>query len=182
MLKQFIKTLTSVLIPLLPVSVMAQQPMGIGAAITESGFDCTFIVIVGGEGTYTPLLPFGSGIINVPMSENTHIVFSNSAKGNRTLNCTGTIKAGTSVSGYDQLTGEMVTGVTLSIPEVCEELAYIAPDVCRGNQLTIVNSTTTPFQCRIPGQPDAWTTRWKQTATSSGKYGLNCSSKDENLL
>ena len=176
---QIKKALISSSFLFLPALAFAQQPVGVGAAITASGFDCTFIVIVAGEGTYTPLLPFGSGIINVPMSENTHIVFSNSANGNRTLNCTGTIKAGTTVSGIDQVTGAWATGVASSLPEVCEELAYVAPEVCRGNGAVIVNSNTTPFLCRIPGETDAWTTRWKQTTSPSGKYGLNCSSKDE---
>ncbi len=175
---QNIKLSSALLFLFLPVLAYSQQPPGVGAAITASGFDCTFIVIVGGEGTYTPYLPFGSGIVHVPMSDNTHIVFSNSAKGNRKLNCTGEIKAGTVVSGYDQVTGLEVEGVALSLPAVCEELAYVAPDVCRGSGAVIINSNTTPFLCRIPGEIDAWTTRWRQITSPSGRYSLNCSSKD----
>ena len=89
---------------LLPLFSNAQQAPEVGAAMTASGFDCTFIVIVGPPGTFTPILPnefgeFTYGILHVPMNENTHIVLSNSANGNRTLNCQGSLEFGDAVGG-----------------------------------------------------------------------------------
>ena len=183
------KILGAVCAALLPVFSYAQQAPEVGAAMTASGFDCTFIVLVGPPGTFTPILPnhlgvFTYGILHVPMNDNTHVVLSNSSNGNRTLNCQGRLAFGDLAGGYDQGNWPaFATGTMLSIEEVCEATSLVAPDVCKGKKgPAVINSLTSFFQCRIPGVPgegipDAWTTKWRQILTPSGQISLNCSSK-----
>lgn len=166
------------LLSLLPSLAFSQQSPQVGAADTDSGFACMFMVLVGGEGSYTPVYPNGAGIIHVPVSQDIRAVYTNSTAHSKALNCIAQITPGSTVSGYDHSTGQTVAGAALSLKDICDSATGAAPALCNPGQTATISSANYPFACQLPG-PNASVAHWRQGISHSGGYSLNCSAEGE---
>jgi hypothetical protein len=113
------------------ISAFADPPAGVGSAdISQS--PCMVQTTVTGDGSFTPFLPGGLGVLLVEIGE-AQVVESNSARGNVHLSCHGQLTFGDYVEGYDFVTGDIADGFLPTGPESCESLIAAGfPDACRG--------------------------------------------------
>jgi hypothetical protein len=152
----------------------ADPPAGVGAAVTESGFVCSFTVVVApGTGDFTPILPGGYGIVLAALADNSKAVFTNSANGNESLVCTGRTAPGTAITGTDFVTQADVTGEIAEVGEACDALEPLFPDVCTpGRGAVIVDfESSGGFTCDLFGSPAE---DWRQVTTRGGRSMLSC--------
>jgi hypothetical protein len=151
----------------------ADPPAGVGAAVTESGFVCSFTVVVApGTGDFVGFLG-GYGVLTAALADNSKAVFTNSANGNESLVCTGDTAPGTAITGTDFVTGEEETGVIADLRDACDALEPMFPDVCTpGRGAAILDfESSGGFSCDLFGFPAE---DWRQITTRGGRSMVSC--------
>jgi hypothetical protein len=182
-----IGSVTGAFLLLLSTAAYADPPPGVGAAITDSGFDCFLAVVVEGDGLAGPvdeILPGGSGgfgIVSTPIVENTKSVDVKSANGNLTLSCHGKIEFGSQIAGFNffPLGGgtDVPTATVAQFDEACGAISGMFPDACNGEGAAVLNFENTGLPCEIV--PFLPTFDWQYVMTRSGRVVLQCLYKEQ---
>jgi hypothetical protein len=161
---------------LLSLTAWSDAPPGVGSADVSTGA-CIGQVVVGPEGTFTPILDGVYGVMFIQLGDSQTVV-SNSANGNRNLSCHGKVSPGDVVVGFDAVTLELVTGTVGERPDVCSALVTFGlPNVCRGKgekSAIILGPEFNNGLCDING---VLTSNWKSVFNEGG-YALSCHIKD----
>ena len=167
-----IGSVTGAFLLMLSTMAYADPPMGVGAAVTDSGFECFFQTVVAPGGGATPILPGGFGIVLTSTVENTRIVFSNSNNGNINLSCVGKIEFGSTITGYDFITNQLVTATVAQFGPACDAVNAVFPGVCNGKGAAILDAEIDGGACEIV--PGVFTFDWQHVTTPSGRVMLEC--------
>ena len=155
---------------LVSTSAYADPPLGVGAAVTASGFVCLVSVLVEPGPNITPQVgPYG--VILTPLVENTKWVQTNSANGNVNLTCHGSIEYDAPIIGFDPVNG-LVAATLPPFDEACEVLNSAFPGVCTGGGAIVVTSENTGTWCEP--DPGLITYDYREVVNSSGRVTLSC--------
>jgi len=116
---------------------------GVTGAVVNRDFTCN-LFWVDVSGNSVPVLPFGSGIVLVPV-ENAQAVSTPGGRIN--LHCSGVIPYGAEMTVTDASTGLPVEATLATFEEMCDEVNLAFPGTCRGKNGAAIITDQPPSPC-----------------------------------